>query len=117
LETEARINAVYRRLVANFRETIFQSEIAASVGLSPAAFSRFSGTRLDADSPKPSTTSAWGTRVNYCVRRGKRWQRPVMPAGFENLANFNRQFRRRHGLSPTEWRVRIDQSQCAREDN
>jgi AraC-like DNA-binding protein len=111
LETEARINAVYRHLVANFRETIFQSKIAASVGLSPAAFSRFFRHATGRGFTETLNDIRLGHACELLRETGQTVAEACYASGFENLANFNRQFRRRHGLSPTEWRMRIDQSQ------
>lgn len=102
-----KINAVYRHLAANFRETIFQSDLARQLGLSAAAFSRFFR----------RTTGRGFTETLNDIRLGEACQllresdRTIAEAcyacGFENLANFNRQFRRRHAMSPREWRRRI----------
>jgi AraC-like DNA-binding protein len=106
-ENEARINAVYRHLVANFRDTIFQSDIAAGIGLSPAAFSRF----FRHATGRGFTETLNDIRLGHACELLRETNRTIAEAcyesGFENLANFNRQFRRRHGLSPTEWRARI----------
>ena len=104
--SEARINAVYRHLIANFQETIFQSDLAERAGLSPAAFSRF----FRRATGRGFTETLNDIRLGHAcelLREGVRTVAEICYAsGFENLANFNRQFRRRHGLSPTEWRVR-----------
>jgi AraC-like DNA-binding protein len=106
-ESEARINAVYRHLITNFRETVFQSEIAARVGLSAAAFSRF----FRRTTGRGFTETLNDIRLGHACEMLRETNHTVAEAcyasGFENLANFNRQFRRRHAMSPTEWRARI----------
>jgi AraC-like DNA-binding protein len=105
--SEAKINAVYRHLIANFRDTIFQSDLAARVGLSPAAFSRF----FHRATGRGFTETLNDIRLGHACELLRETDRTVAEAcyasGFENLANFNRQFRRRHGLSPSEWRKQI----------
>ncbi len=108
-----KINAVYRHLAANFRETIFQAEVARSVGLSPAAFSRF----FRRATGRGFTETLNDVRLGHACEMLRETDRTVAEicyeCGFENLANFNRQFRRRHGLSPREWR-RLDVIQPSR---
>jgi AraC-like DNA-binding protein len=108
--SEAKINAVYRHLIANFRDTIFQSDLAARVGLSPAAFSRF----FHRATGRGFTETLNDIRLGHACELLRETDRTVAEAcyasGFENLANFNRQFRRRHGLSPTEWRARVERT-------
>jgi len=101
----SRINAVYRHLTANFRETIFQADVARSVGLSPAAFSRF----FRQATGRGFTETLNDIRLGHACELLRETNQTVAEisyaCGFENLANFNRQFRRRHGLAPREWRI------------
>lgn len=105
LDAGSRINAVYRHLTANFRETIFQSDVARSVGLSPAAFSRF----FRSATGRGFTETLNDIRLGHACELLRESDQTVVEVsyacGFENLANFNRQFRRRHGLAPREWRT------------
>jgi len=102
----AKINAVYRHLAANFRETIFQADVARSIGLSPAAFSRF----FRRTTGRGFTETLNDIRLGHACELLRETDQTVAEicyaCGFENLANFNRQFRRRHALSPREWRTR-----------
>jgi AraC-like DNA-binding protein len=99
-----KINAVYRHLAGNFRETIFQADVARRVGLSPAAFSRF----FRRATGRGFTETLNDIRLGHACEMLRETDRTVAEicyeCGFENLANFNRQFRRRHTLSPREWR-------------
>ena len=106
--TEAKINAVYRHLIANFRETIFQSEIASQVGLSPAAFSRFFRRATGRSFIETLNDIRLGHACELLRESGQTVAEVCYASGFENLANFNRQFRRRHALSPTQWRAQLE---------
>lgn len=102
-----KINAIYRHLTASFRETIFQADLARNVGLSPAAFSRF----FRRATGRGFTETLNDIRLGHAGELLRETEQTVAEicyaSGFENLANFNRQFRRRHGLSPREWRARV----------
>jgi AraC-like DNA-binding protein len=99
-----KVSAVYRYVTARFRETIFQADMARMIGLSPAAFSRF----FRSATGRCFTQMLIDVRLGYaCELLGETDQtiaEVCFASGFESLANFNRQFRRRHGLSPREWR-------------
>ena len=100
-----KINAVYRHLTANFRETLFQADLARDFGLSPAAFSRF----FRRATGRGFTETLNDMRLGHACELLRDTDQTVAEicyaCGFENLANFNRQFRRRHGFSPREWRA------------
>lgn len=88
-------------------EGVAQREAARRAGLSPAAFSRYFRRKLG------HTFEAFVNEVRVgriCRVLSEEPERSVAEiayaAGYNNLANFNRQFRRRTGLSPVEYRRR-----------
>ena len=99
-----RIGKVLQHLAGNFREPVRQMELARLAGLSPAAFSRFflratgKGFKqllleMRLNEACALLAGSAETVVGICFR-----------SGFENLSNFNRQFRARHGVTPSRWR-------------
>jgi AraC-like DNA-binding protein len=101
---EVRINKVYRQLTTGFTETIFQADAARSIGMTPAAFSRF----FRKTTGRGFTEALLDLRLSHACMLLRESDHTVAEicyrCGFENLSNFNRQFRRRHGMPPREWR-------------
>ncbi len=105
VEDQGRLSRVLDYVNASITDGVEQREAARQAGLSPAAFSRYFRRKLG---------HTFGDFINQ-VRVGRicrilmdEPERSVAEVAFEtgynNLANFNRQFRRRTGLSPTEYR-------------
>jgi AraC-like DNA-binding protein len=101
-----KINAVYRHLAANFRETIFQSDLAKQLGSSPAAFSRFFRRATGRGFTETLNDIRLGEACQLLRESDRTIAEICYACGFENLANFNRQFRRRHAMNPSDWRHR-----------
>jgi AraC-like DNA-binding protein len=82
-------------------------DVAAIAGLSPEGFSRFFHRMTG------RTFVAWvhEVRIGHACRLLTTTERPVldiaMAAGFENLSNFNRVFRRLRGCTPRAFRRRL----------
>lgn len=105
VEDESRLARVLDYVNGSITEGVAQREAARRAGLSPEAFSRYFRRKLG---------HTFGAFVNE-VRIG-RICRTLMDvpdqsvaeiafaAGYNNLANFNRQFRRRMGMSPLAYR-------------
>ena len=101
-----RINRAYQFVFAHFREDIGLPEVAAAVGMSPAAFSRYfkriTGTNVIAFLTQ--------TRIDHAARllleTGQSISEICYACGFNNLSNFNRRFRSSRGMAPKEFRSR-----------
>jgi AraC-like DNA-binding protein len=98
------LNAVVRYLDERFREPITRDGVAAAVPMSPSSVSRLVRSHLG------TTLTGYVTslRVAAASRALVDSDRPVAgiahDCGFANLANFNRQFRRAQGMTPTDYR-------------
>jgi AraC-like DNA-binding protein len=101
---EPRIDAVYRHLMANFRETLFQADVARQVGMHPATFSRFFRRCTGRSFTRTLNDVRLGEAAELLRSTDRGVAEVCYACGFENLANFNRQFRARHGMPPREWR-------------
>jgi AraC-like DNA-binding protein len=103
-EGEQKINAVYRYLARHFRETVFQTDVARSIGLSAPAFSRFFRRATGRGFAETLTDVRLGHACELLRATDHTVAEICYASGFENLANFNRQFRQRQGMPPREWR-------------
>ena len=101
-----RIEKVHRYIRDNMANEISQAEIAAALGMSSPAFSRF----FKAAMGQTFVNFVNILRVNEACRLLS-GTRPIteiaMECGYQNISNFNRQFLALRGLNPTEYRRQL----------
>jgi AraC-like DNA-binding protein len=100
----ARMQRVMRFIHDRLDQVIGRAEVARCAGLSAGAFSRFFKTRTGKTLPQYINELRIG---NACTRLRDAEAKVAdiaLDCGFENLANFNRQFRAIAGMSPREYR-------------
>jgi AraC-like DNA-binding protein len=85
-------------------EVIEREEVARCAALSEGAFSRFFKTRTGKTLPQYVNELRVGNACSRLRDPGAKVSDVAGDCGFENLANFNRQFRAITGLSPREYR-------------
>lgn len=99
-----RLNNIIRFLMENFIRPVKLEEAAEVAHLSPAAFCRFFKQRTR----KTFVEYLNEIRVNHACHMLLETDLPIgnvcFTCGFNNLANFNRQFRRITGATPNQWR-------------
>lgn len=107
-QAKSRIEAVCNFLVTHHAEPISLGDAARAANMSPSAFSRF------------FTANMGRTFVDYLTEVRIQRARTLLldsdlpiteiavRSGFTNLSNFNRRFRERQSLSPTEYRRKAD---------
>ncbi len=104
---EKRIDAVYRYLNAHFRGVILEPELAKVFGMSAGAFSRF----FHAATGRTFIKAVGDLRISHACQMLRNTDKTVaeicFDSGFENLSNFNRQFRARKAMAPNEFRERL----------
>ena len=99
-----RLIGVLETIHQNYRQRLRQTELAHVTGMSPAAFSRnfrnATGTTL--------VDYVNDLRIGHACRLLAETATPVteicFESGFANLSNFNRCFRRRRGMTPSQFR-------------
>ena len=102
-----RIDRVCRHVMQHLARPLRLGHVAAIAGLSPEGFSRFFHRMTG------RTFVAWvhEVRIGHACRLLTTTERPVLDialaAGFENLSNFNRVFRRLRGCTPRAFRRRL----------
>ena len=106
LNVSRRMRRVLDRLHADIVELPAQSELAAEIGMSPQAFSRFF--KQQVGKPFVQYVNEW--RVGLACRNLLETDESItdiaLGSGFDNLSNFNRQFKRIVGVTPTDYRAR-----------
>jgi AraC-like DNA-binding protein len=102
-EEKDRMEIIYRYVIQNYSNKIFLDEIASIVNLTPQSFCRFFKSR---------TTKVFSSFVNE-IRIGNSCKNLIenkytisqvcFQSGFNYLSNFNRQFKRIKGMTPSEF--------------
>jgi AraC-like DNA-binding protein len=89
-------------------EGVERSEAAARASLSTGAFSRFFKTRTGKTLPQYVNELRVGRACSRLLESDIKISDLALDCGFENLANFNRQFRAVTGLAPRAYRERVN---------
>lgn len=100
-----RIHRACGMVLEEFREEIRHKDISRRIHMSPAAFSRL----FRRTTRKTFTEFVTEVRLGHACRLLRESDKTVVEiafaSGFNNLANFNRRFRDRHGRTPREYRA------------
>jgi len=104
-EDRTRIDAICRNIARQCHHPIHQADVARDAGMTPAAFSRF----FRKTTGRTFTDHVHHLRVGEVCRLLIETDAPIttiaFQCGFENLANFNRIFRRLKQTSPRQFRA------------
>ncbi len=104
---EGRLGRVLDYVNRRAAEGVQQREAARRAGLSPAAFSRYFRKKMGHTFEDFVNEVRVGRSCRALIETPEKSVAEIaFAAGYNNLANFNRQFRRRTGLSPVEYRRR-----------
>jgi transcriptional regulator GlxA family with amidase domain len=99
-----RMQRVMHYIHDHLDEVIERGEVARCAALSPGAFSRFFKTRTGKTLPQYINELRVGNACTRLRDANAKVADIALACGFENLANFNRQFRAISGMSPREYR-------------
>lgn len=103
-----RMNKIFEFVMKNFHQEIEVNTIAQHVNLAENSFSRYFSQRTR----KPFTTFVNEIRVSHACKLLRESQKSVLEicyeSGFNNLSNFNRQFKNIYQLSPLTYRKQFD---------
>ncbi len=83
---------------------VAQADIAAGIGMTPSAFSRFFRRAMGRGFQDYVTGLRLGRACRQLLDTDLNVSEIAFASGFGNLSNFNRAFRMRHGMTPTEFR-------------
>ncbi len=98
-----RLSKVYEYIFDNFKSDVNLNEVAQLIGMNPSAFSRF----FKRTHRKPFTRYLNEIRVGYACKLLLESENNITGAayesGFNNISNFNRQFRAIKNMSPSDY--------------
>ena len=98
-----RLDKIYEYVFENFNDNIHASDVANIAGMNRSAFSRF----FKKVHRKPFTKYLNEIRVGYACKLLLENKESITAiaylSGFNNISNFNRQFRNIHGKSPSAY--------------
>ncbi len=100
---QERMNRVCRFIEERLAEPIFLAETARLAHLSAGAFSRFFRLHTGKTFPAYVNELRVGRACRLLAEGGRNVTEVAFACGFENLSNFNRQFRRLKGMTPREF--------------
>ena len=104
---DKRLDSVYKYILTNFNEKITLEQGADLANMNPSAFSRY----FKKVNNKNFSTFLNEIRIGYACKLLLEEQLTVMEicyaSGFNNISNFNRQFKKFMDFSPTEYRAQF----------
>jgi AraC-like DNA-binding protein len=99
-----RIGSVIDHIIQNYREEISQTEAAASAGMAQSSFSRNFKSITGHNFVDFITRVRIGQACSMLYGTDEQVTAICYKSGFQNLANFNRQFRKLKGMTPSDYR-------------
>jgi AraC-like DNA-binding protein len=108
LPQNQRLSKIYEYVLYNFQNTIQLNEVSSLIGLSEGAFCSF----FKKNTKKTFSGFIKEVRIGYaCKLLGEDLDRPIseicFESGYNNFANFNRQFKEIVKKSPKEYRLSL----------
>jgi AraC-like DNA-binding protein len=107
---QSRVERVMAYIHAHLTETVSRAAVAAEAHLSIWAFSRFFRLRTGKTLPQFVNELRVGRACSLLANERLKIADLALECGFESLANFNRRFRKISGVSPSEYRCRLQRS-------
>lgn len=107
---QGRMGRVFGYIHEHLTEPISREAVAAKASLSAGAFSRFFKTRTGKTLPQYVNELRVGRACSRLAETDDKVADIALDCGFENLANFNRQFQRLMGASPRAYRQQFRRS-------
>ena len=101
-EDEDRMETIYRYVIQKFQHKIFLEEVASLVNMTPPSFCRYFKSRTN----KVFSAFVNEVRIGYACKMLIEKKYTVSQVGFKSgfnyMSNFNRQFKKIKGLTPSE---------------
>lgn len=104
LEEDPRINKVMEYLRQNYQQQVRLSDIAALINMSEPSFCRFIKQRTSKSFVDFLTDIRLGYAIRLLIDSTQSVAEIGYACGFNNLSNFNRIFKKKKGMPPTEFR-------------
>ncbi|OHX67864.1 AraC family transcriptional regulator [Flammeovirga pacifica] len=103
-ETSRRINKVLEFIFDNYHRSIDVQEAALLISMSDSAFSHFFKKRTGKSFIKFVNDIRLGKAAFFLINSNKNIAEICYECGFNNLSNFNRQFKKFKGVTPSDFR-------------
>ena len=103
-DTSRRIKKVKDYITTHYSDRLSLDFLASMVGLTPTAFSRFFKTHTNQTLSEYIIDIRLGFAIRHLVDTSMTCSEICYLCGFNNLSNFNRQFKKKKGCTPTEFR-------------
>lgn len=102
-----RLDPVYHHIMTNFKDKIRLEEVASLANMNSSAFSRY----FKKVNKKSFCTYLNEVRIGYACKLLLEGQLTIseicFASGFNNISNFNRQFKKHINFSPTEYKLQF----------
>jgi len=100
-----RIKTIKQYINDHYAEDLSLNELAAMIGMSPSAFSRFFKQRTNRTLTSYINDIRLGVAARALVDSTQNISEICFSSGFNNLSNFNRAFKEKKGVSPKDFRA------------
>jgi len=100
-----RIKTVKQYINDHYAEDLSLTDLAALIGMSPSAFSRFFKQRTNKTLSSYINDIRLGVAARALVDSTQNISEICFSSGFNNLSNFNRAFKQKRGVSPKDFRA------------
>lgn len=98
-----KIIQVYKYLIANFKNPITVNEVASHVHMTSTSFCRFFRKRTHKSFTQYVNEIRVGYSCKLLIEKNCNINEAAYESGFENLSNFNKQFKKVKKITPTEY--------------
>lgn len=101
----SRIILIYDHILQNYKRSVKLDELAGKLGMTPTSLCRYFKQKIG----KTLIDMVNETRIKYACNLLRKTDKPILEicydSGFNNLSNFNRQFRKITGTNPKTYRI------------
>jgi AraC-like DNA-binding protein len=98
-----RMETIFRYVIKNYSDRIFLEEIASLVNLTPQSFCRYFKSRTSKVFSSFVNEVRIGNSCKMIIENKESISQVCFASGFNYLSNFNRQFKKIKGLTPSEF--------------
>jgi AraC-like DNA-binding protein len=116
-EDNKKITTVFEFVMANFHEKISLNEISSKVNMSPTAFCRFFKQRTLKTFSNFLIEVRIGNACKMLAVGDYNTTQCCFSSGYNNVSNFHRHFRRVTGMTPSEYKQKIQKQPLAVEED
>lgn len=104
VSTDARMERIHSYMMQNYGQKIMLSDVADSINMSPISVTRLIKQRTGKSFIDFLNEIRLGFATRMMVDSDKNISEICFSCGFNNISNFNRIFKKRQGITPTEFR-------------